>query len=132
MIGTTEGKLLSGVQVKQSKQEVVIRTAEDSLVTIARDDIEEIAPGVSLMPEGQVDTLTDREIAALVRFLSELGRTPEYTVSRRQLARTWDVMQATMRRNSDYDEPASPWQHLTIRIRVEENLQHCCWRTADK
>ncbi len=120
VIGTTEGKLLSGVQVKQSKQEVVIRTAEDSLVTIARDDIEEIAPGVSLMPEGQVDTLTDREIAALVRFLSELGRTPEYTVSRRQLARTWDVMQATneaefrLRRTSfamaASDDPAFVWK----------------------
>jgi putative heme-binding domain-containing protein len=120
VVVTTEGKLLSGVQVKQSKQEVVIRTAEDTLVTIARDDIEEMAPGVSLMPEGQVDTLTDREIAALVRFLSELGRTPEFTISRRQLARTWDVMQATneaefrLRRTSfamaASDDPAFVWK----------------------
>ncbi|MDG1893345.1 MAG: c-type cytochrome [Fuerstiella sp.] len=120
VIVTTEGKLLSGVQVKQSKPEVVIRTAEDKLVTIARADIEEMAPGVSLMPEGQIDTLTDREIAALVRFLSELGRTPEYTISRRQLARTWDVMQATreaefrLRRTSfamaASHDPAFVWQ----------------------
>ncbi len=28
------------------------------------------------MPEGLVDTLTDEELTSLVRFLSELGRTP--------------------------------------------------------
>ncbi|MCP4512901.1 MAG: sorbosone dehydrogenase [Fuerstiella sp.] len=120
VIVTVEGKLLSGVQVKQSKQDVVIRTAEDSLVTVARSDIEEMAPGVSLMPEGQVDTLTDREIASLVRFLSELGRSPKYTISRHQLARTWEVMQATteaafrLRRTSyamsAVDDPAFVWK----------------------
>ena len=95
VIATTEGKVLSGIQVKQSKEEVVIRTANNELITVASSEIEEIAPGVSLMPEGLVDVLTDHELAALVRFLSELGRTPEYTISRRQLARTWEVMKAT-------------------------------------
>ena len=120
VVVTTEGKLLSGVQVKQSKDEVVIRNAENKLVTIPRGEIEEISPGLSLMPEGQIDTLTDSEIASLVRFLSELGRTPEYTISRRQLARTWKVMNATneaafrLRRTSyamaATDDPAFTWQ----------------------
>ncbi|MCP4788244.1 MAG: sorbosone dehydrogenase [Fuerstiella sp.] len=126
VVVTTAGKLLSGVQVNQSKQEVVIRTAEDRLVTINRSDIEEMAPGVSLMPEGQVDSLTDVEIASLVRFLSELGRTPEYSIGRRQLARTWDVMQATSEaafrlRRTSYgmaasDDPAFLWkkQYSTV------------------
>lgn len=119
VVATIEGKLLSGVQVKQSKEEVVLRTANDNLVTIARSDIDEIAQGVSLMPEGQVDALTDHEIAALVRFLSELGRTPEYTISRRQLARTWDILQPTQEaafrlRRTSYataasDDPAFSW-----------------------
>lgn len=95
VVVTTEGKLLSGIQIQQSKEAVTLRTAEDKTVTIATEDIEEIAPGVSLMPEGQVDTLTDRELAALVRFLSELGRTPEYTVSRIPQARSWTVMLPT-------------------------------------
>ena len=76
VIVTNEGKVVSGIQVKQSREEIVVRTAEDLLVTIARSEIDEIAQGVSLMPEGLVDVLTDRELAALVRFLSELGRTP--------------------------------------------------------
>lgn len=120
VIATTEGKVVSGVQVKQSKEEVVVRTAESELVTVARKNIEEIGQGVSLMPEGQVDTLTDREIAALVRFMSELGRTADYKISRRQLARTWETMQATgeaafrLRRTSyamaATDDPAFVWE----------------------
>lgn len=120
VIETTAGKVLSGVQVKQSKEEVVVRTANDELLTIAGNEIEEISPGLSLMPEGLVDALTDQEVASLVRFLSELGRTPDYTLSRRQLARTWQVMQATdaaafrLRRTSyataATDDPAYSWQ----------------------
>ncbi|MEZ6130856.1 MAG: HEAT repeat domain-containing protein [Planctomycetaceae bacterium] len=120
VVVTTEGRLLSGVQVKQSKESVDIRTADDKLLTIARSDIDEIVPGLSLMPEGLVDALTDREIASLVRFLSELGRTPEFSISRRRLARTWTVMQATeaaafrLRRTSyamaASDDPEFTWQ----------------------
>lgn len=120
VIVTTEGKLLSGIQIQQSQEAVTVRTAEDKEVKVARADIEEIAPGVSLMPEGQVDTLTDRELAALVRFLSELGRTPEYTVGRSMQARTWSVMRPTgeaafrLRRTSyataATDDEAFQWQ----------------------
>ncbi|MEZ6124875.1 MAG: HEAT repeat domain-containing protein [Planctomycetaceae bacterium] len=119
VIATTEGKVLSGVQVKASDQEVVIRNGNNELVTVPRKDIEEIGQGLSLMPEGLVDVLTDRELTSLVRFLSELGRTPEFTISRRQLARTWDVMSATdaaafqLRRTSyamaATDDPAFTW-----------------------
>lgn len=95
VIATAAGKVLSGVQVKKSKQELVIRTANNELVSVPQEEIDDIVPGLSLMPEGLVDVLTDRELAAMVRFLSELGRTPEFTVSRRRIARTWQVMQAT-------------------------------------
>ncbi|HAD59956.1 MAG TPA: hypothetical protein DCG12_11990, partial [Planctomycetaceae bacterium] len=120
VIATDEGKLISGVQIRQSKSEVVVRNAEDRVITVPRSEIEEIAQGVSLMPEGQVDTLTDEEVAAMVRFLSELGRTPEYSIGRRQLARTWDVLQPTTEaafrlRRTSYataaaDDPAFTWQ----------------------
>lgn len=95
IIATASGKVLSGVQVKQSKEEVVIRTANDELVTVPTSEIDDITPGLSLMPEGLVDALTDQELASMVRFLSELGRTPEFTIGRRQVARTWQIMQAT-------------------------------------
>ncbi|MEZ6062418.1 MAG: HEAT repeat domain-containing protein [Planctomycetaceae bacterium] len=119
VVVTTDGKLQSGIQVQQSDETVTLRNADDELVQISRADIEEITPGLSLMPEGQVDSLTDQELAALVRFLSELGRTPEYTLSRREFARTWDVMSATREavfrlRRTSYgqaatDDPAFQW-----------------------
>lgn len=119
VVVTTAGKMFSGVKVSQSRQELVLRSAENKLISVPAGDIDETGDGVSLMPEGLVDALTDREIAALVRFLSELGRTPDYTMSRRQLARTWQVMlptqQAAFRlRRTSYamaatDDPAFSW-----------------------
>jgi len=65
------------------------------VVVVPAADIQESGQGVSLMPEGLVDALTDDDLAALVRFLSELGRTPEYTLSKLRLVRSWQVLQPT-------------------------------------
>ncbi|MBL8808809.1 MAG: HEAT repeat domain-containing protein [Planctomycetaceae bacterium] len=95
VIATVEGQVVAGVQIQKSDKSVTLRTAENKVVEIPVAQIEEQAQGVSLMPEGLVDALTDDEIASLVRFLSELGRTPEYTLSKQRLVRSWLVMQAT-------------------------------------
>lgn len=95
VVVTDEGKVISGIQVRESDQELVLRSAENELIRIPKDSIDEKANGVSLMPEGLVDLLTDQDLAALVRFLSELGRTPEYTLSRTRKLRSWRVLQAT-------------------------------------
>jgi putative heme-binding domain-containing protein len=120
VVVTVDGKLQSGIQVQRSQESIVLRNADNQLVTIPAEDIDEVAQGLSLMPEGLVDVLTDQELASLVRFLSELGRTPEYTLSRRQLARTWDVLLDTpdaafrLRRTSyaqaASDDPVFQWQ----------------------
>jgi len=95
VVVTEEGKVISGIQVRESDQELVLRSAENELIRIPKDSIDEKANGVSLMPEGLVDLLTDQDLAALVRFLSELGRTPAYTLSRTRKLRSWRVLQAT-------------------------------------
>ncbi|MFN8708927.1 MAG: hypothetical protein ACK50J_19775, partial [Planctomyces sp.] len=120
VIVTTEGKVLSGIQIQKSKEETRLRLADNSVVTIPAADIEETANGVSLMPEGLVDALTDAEIVSLVRFLSELGRTSDFTVSRNRYVRNWQVMQATpeaahlLRRHrysiAASDDPAFVWK----------------------
>lgn len=116
---TLDGLVHSGVKVKESTKEFVIRLADGSVKSIARDEIDEVVDGQSLMPEGLVDELTDEQLAALVRFMSELGRTQDYTVSRTPMARTWKVMNATqdaafrLRRTSyamaATDDPAFQW-----------------------
>lgn len=95
VIATVEGQVIAGVQIQKSDKAITVRTAENKVVVVPSELIEDVGQGVSLMPEGLVDALTDDEIAALVRFLSELGRTPEYTLSRRRLARTWQVLLPT-------------------------------------
>jgi len=95
VVATVEGQVIAGVQIQRSDKAITLRTAENRVVVVPADQIEEVGQGVSLMPEGLVDALTDKEIAALVRFLSELGRTPEYTLSRRRFARTWQVLLPT-------------------------------------
>jgi hypothetical protein len=83
------------VQVQLSDKELVLRSAENQLVTIPVESIDEKTNGVSLMPEGLINPLTDADLASLVRFLSELGRTPEYTLNRQRRFRTWTVLAAT-------------------------------------
>jgi putative heme-binding domain-containing protein len=95
VVVTDEGKVISGIQVRESDQELVLRSSENQLIRIPKESIDEKANGVSLMPEGLVDLLTDKDLAALVRFLSELGRTPEYTLQRTRKLRSWRVLQAT-------------------------------------
>jgi putative heme-binding domain-containing protein len=56
VVTTESGKLYTGVKVRQTKTELVLRTAEDKEVAIPVKDIEEQAPGRSLMPDGLTDT----------------------------------------------------------------------------
>lgn len=126
IVATKEGRVVSGIQIRQSEAGVTLRTADNAVVTIPRSDIEEIAAGVSLMPEGLVDSLTDDELSSLVRFLSELGRTSDFTVSRRRLARTWQTLlptpdaayrlQRTSYAQAASDEPVFSWkpQYTTV------------------
>jgi len=60
--------------VSRSDTELVLRTALDKEVRLQLADIDEEAPGTSLMPGGLVDDLSKEEIADLVQYLSALGR----------------------------------------------------------
>jgi putative heme-binding domain-containing protein len=95
VVATVEGTVFAGVQIQKSATTLTLRTAENKVIEIPVDQIEEQSQGVSLMPEGLVDALTDDEIASLVRFLSELGRTPEYSLSKNRLVRSWQVVLPT-------------------------------------
>lgn len=126
VVVTVDGRVQSGVRIKESDQEFVVRMADGAVKSIPRAEIDEVVDGQSLMPEGLVDELTDEQLASLVRFMSELGRTEDYTVSRDPLARTWKVMTATkdaafrLRRTSyamaATDDPAFQWSTRYSRV----------------
>jgi putative heme-binding domain-containing protein len=95
LVSTSTGRQYTGIKVRQTKTELVLRTAEDKEVAIPIKDIEEQMPGGSLMPEGLTDALTRSELLDLVRFLSELGKVGPYAVGKARLVRRWQTLEAT-------------------------------------
>ena len=71
---TGDGRVVTGIPVSETDEELVLRAAEDKQVSLRTADIDEASPGATLMPQGLVDGLSRQELADLVRYLSELGR----------------------------------------------------------
>ncbi|WP_254513521.1 PVC-type heme-binding CxxCH protein [Anatilimnocola floriformis] len=128
------GQVYTGLVVRDSKDELVLRTAEDKLITLAKSDIEGIKDSRSLMPDGAVDSLTKTELTDLVRFLSELGKVGgEFTVGQQRVVRRWQVLenspaaQQKLSRTLDAaasDDAAFTWQSAYSRVAGELPLDN--------
>ncbi|TXT18918.1 MAG: membrane-bound dehydrogenase, partial [Planctomycetota bacterium] len=69
IIETTDGRVVSGLVTKETDSAVTLRTINDTII-IAKADIEERKlSDLSIMPEGQLNTLTPDEIRDLVAYL---------------------------------------------------------------
>ena len=90
---THDGKIFSGIKVRQTDRELVLRNAEDLETAIPLSSIDEQAASGSLMPAGLTDNLTQAEVLDLVRFLSELGKVGPYAPKQARLVRRWQVLQ---------------------------------------
>jgi putative heme-binding domain-containing protein len=95
IVATNDGRVLTGIKVRQSDGELVLRNAENREVAIALATIEEQKPGGSIMPDGLASPLTRAELVDLVRFMSELGKVGPYSVSKARLARRWQVLESS-------------------------------------
>jgi len=95
IVATDDGRIITGIQVRQSDSELVLRDAEDHEISIPLDAIEERKPAGSLMPDGLTDPLTRGELVDLVRFLSELGKIGPYSVGQDRVLRTWRALEST-------------------------------------
>lgn len=85
----------SGVEVSDSGNELVIRTAANQLVKIAKNNIASKRNGMSLMPSGLMDVLSEQERLDLIRFLSALGTPGNYDASQGGVARVYEVLAGT-------------------------------------
>jgi len=92
VVVTDAGKVISGIKVRESKTELVLRDTEDNEVVVPLASIEEQSNGTSLMPAGLTDRITETELVDLVRFLSELGKVGPYAISPTPVARKWDAL----------------------------------------
>jgi hypothetical protein len=91
---TKSGDILSGVRVRQSDKELVLRDAARDEMIIPLDSIEKKKEIGSIMPAGLADLLTDAEFLDLVRFLSELGKPGRFAVTAAPVIRRWRVPDA--------------------------------------
>jgi putative heme-binding domain-containing protein len=71
---TDEGRVVTGIQVSRSDEELVLRDALDREVRVPTAEIDEESIGTSLMPAGLIDPLSREELADLVRYLAGLGK----------------------------------------------------------
>jgi putative heme-binding domain-containing protein len=87
----------SGIIARETDRELVLLNAANQEVSIAKNNIASRRNGLSLMPAGLIDALTDDERADLVRFLSELGKPGRYDASKGNVARSWQLLAGTHR-----------------------------------
>ncbi|QDT28584.1 hypothetical protein Enr10x_39280 [Gimesia panareensis] len=131
---TVQGKVHSGVLVRRTDTQLVLRDANDNLMNVPLDQIDEEVPAASLMPVGLLDKLTRQELVDLVRFLSELGKTDAYTVGKERVVRRWRVMKNTpaamnaIRRTrhatAATENPAFVWEPAYSRVDGDLPVNH--------
>jgi uncharacterized repeat protein (TIGR03806 family) len=76
LVETKNGQIYSGVLVEKTANEVRLRDAQNKLLHLPADEIEQLVPQQqSLMPELLLRDMTAREVADLTTFLESLKRT---------------------------------------------------------
>ena len=71
---TVEGQILSGLIVKRTDMELIIKTAEKKLIRIKKEQVEEVQKSSrSMMPEHLLSDLTAQEAADLIAYIRSLG-----------------------------------------------------------
>lgn len=70
VIATESGRILTGIVQEKDTRVVVLRTADGQKTVLPQEDIADIRPaGVSLMPEGLLQGLSDGEVRDLMAYL---------------------------------------------------------------
>lgn len=73
---TSDGRVLTGIIVDNAPESIVLQTVNERL-TISREDIEVMNPTpLSMMPEGQFETLRPEEIRDLIIYLRSPAQVP--------------------------------------------------------
>lgn len=66
------GQVYSGIVKKENSDQVVIQNADGDLVTLQKEDIDEMQAGLSGMPAGLAQQLSKRQLRDLVAYLGTL------------------------------------------------------------
>ena len=99
IVTTKSGDQISGIRVRQSDTELVLKDATHDSIVIPLSDIKSQRDGGSIMPSGLTDMLTHGEFADLIRFLTELGK-GQYASAGVPVARRWRLLDPPFPENS--------------------------------
>ncbi len=95
IVETDQGLVLTGIKVRETDTDLILRNAENEEILVPLDSIEERSDGGSLMPQSLLDSLTRDELLDLVRFLSELGKVGgEFSLPRKPVIHSWQVLES--------------------------------------
>jgi putative heme-binding domain-containing protein len=71
LVQLDDGRSFTGLVVRRSEKEVVLRDAQDKEIVLAAKHVEQVRPSrVSLMPQGQLAGLTANEAADLLEYVA--------------------------------------------------------------
>ena len=94
IIETKDDREFSGILVRETDQEIILRDVSNKEIAVAKSNVANRRNGMSLMPGGLVDALSEQERFDLVRFLGELGKSGPYDAAKGGVARVWKVFGA--------------------------------------
>jgi putative heme-binding domain-containing protein len=86
---TNDGDSFTGIRQRETATDLVLRDATHDEIIVPKSTIKRQRSIGTLMPTGLTDSLTDNELADLVRFLSELGKPGPFDVGHAPVARQW-------------------------------------------
>ncbi|HEY1381687.1 MAG TPA: PVC-type heme-binding CxxCH protein, partial [Gemmataceae bacterium] len=121
-IETLDGRVTTGILVRETGREVILRDADGKEVAIPRTSIHERTASRSLMPAGLVDHLFESEQRDLFRFLSELGKPGPFDAARNQAAKVWRIAavnptdSAAVEKAQRGDDALPGWTPLTTTV----------------
>lgn len=91
LITTKDEQEFSGILVRETDREIIVRNAANQEVSVAKNNIAQRRNGASLMPSGLVDGLLPEERLDLFKFLSQLGKPGDYDASKGNSPRYWRI-----------------------------------------
>jgi len=108
---TNDGKVVTGIKLKEEDGGVTLRDAEGNEITISKGNIKRMRDGGSIMPGGLMETLKKEDGYDLLRFLGELGKPGPFAASSVPLAKKWMVLAKAPADAAAIDKvPAAEWQ----------------------
>ena len=117
---TADGKVITGTQVKDGEELIVVRDANNKEHVIMKDDIDEKAISkTSIMPAELTAKLPRDEFVDLIAFLIQLGKDGKFKAPKNRFVRRWLVDDQPFFSNVDGSVLLTPYARKTVTFEID-------------